>query len=75
MIRTQVSLDRELYERAKQAARREGISFAELCRRSLAETLSRKPRQKPWMEYVGMLGGRPEDSTTVDEVLYGRTSP
>ncbi|WP_419943606.1 CopG family transcriptional regulator [Candidatus Palauibacter sp.] len=75
MIRTQISVDRELYERAKQAARREGISFAELCRRSLAETLSRKPRRKPWMEYVGMFDGQPHDSTTVDEVLYGRASP
>ena len=75
MIRTQISVDAELYERAKQAARREGISFAELCRRSLANTLARKPRSKPWMEYVGMFDGGPDDSTTVDEVLYGRTSP
>lgn len=75
MIRTQVSLDRELYERAKRAARREGISFAALCRRSLAETLSRKPPDRPWMEYVGVFDGRADDSSTVDDVVYGRGSP
>ena len=75
MIRTQISVDEELYERAKEAARRESISFAELCRRSLAEALSRQPRDKPWMAYVGMFDGSPEDSVTVDDVVYGRTSP
>ncbi len=75
MIRTQISVDEELYERAKEAARREGISLAELCRRSLAEALSRHPRRKPWMAYVGMFDGHPENSTTIDEVVYGRTSP
>ena len=75
MIRTQISVDEEMYARAKEAARRQGISLAELCRRSLAETLSRQPVCNPWMAYVGIIGGRPEDSTTVDEVVYGRESP
>ena len=35
MVRTQISLDPKLYERAKAMAKRHGISFAELCRRSL----------------------------------------
>ena len=43
VIRTQISVDEEMYARAKEAARRQGISLAELCRRSLAETLSREP--------------------------------
>ena len=75
MIRTQISVDRELYERAKSMARRQGISLAELCRRSLQETVSREPVNKPWMAYAGVLDGEPDDSDTVDEVVYGRSSP
>lgn len=75
MIRTQISVDEEMYARAKDAARRQGISLAELCRRSLAETLSRESASHPWMAYVGIFGGRREDSTTVDDVVYGRESP
>lgn len=75
MIRTQVSLGAELYERAKALARQRGISFAELCRRSLSETVSRVPSDRPWMSYVGILEGRRDDSCTVDEVVYGRESP
>lgn len=75
MIRTQVSLDTELYERAKALARQRGISFAELCRRSLGETVAGVPIDKPWMSYMGVLDGRRDDSCTVDQVVYGRESP
>ena len=75
MIRTQISVDEELYERAKRLARRQGISLAELCRRSLQETVSREPSDRPWMAYVGDLDGHPDDSSTVDEVVYGRDEP
>ena len=75
MIRTQISVDKELYERAKEAARREGISLAELCRRSLAETLSRLPDEQPWMAYLGTIDGEPGDSATVEEVVYNRATP
>ena len=75
MIRTQISVDAALYARAKQVARRQGISLAELCRRSLAEAVGRQPSKKPWMAFAGMVEGRPEDSSTVDEVVYGREAP
>ena len=75
MIRTQISVDEDLYERAKRMAKRQGISLAELCRRSLEETLAREPSNKPWMAYAGIFDGDEEDSTTVDEVVYGRGSP
>lgn len=75
MIRTQISVDKELYERAKEAARRKGISLAEFCRRSLEETLAGEPTDKPWMSYCGILKGDPGDSETVDEVVYGRSEP
>ena len=73
MIRTQVSVDVDVYTRAKAVARRMGISVAELVRRGLQETIAREPTSKPWMAYAGILDGRPEDSSTVDEVVYGRS--
>ena len=75
MIRTQISVDGDVYARAKGVARRMGISLAELCRRGLEETIARQPTSKPWMEYAGILEGRPEDSSTVDEVVGGRFEP
>ena len=75
MIRTQISFDAGLYAKAKEVARRRGISLAELCRRGLEEIIGRQPSGKPWMEYAGTLSGRPEDSGAVDEVVYGRDRP
>ena len=75
MIRTQISVDAELYERAKKLAKRQGISLAELCRRSLQAAVSREPSEKPWMAYAGTIEGHPDDSSTVDEVVYGRDAP
>lgn len=75
MLRTQISVDRALYERAKSMARRQGISLAELCRRSLRETVSRELGDQPWMAYAGILDGEPDESGTVDEVVYGRSVP
>ncbi|HEX4077312.1 MAG TPA: CopG family transcriptional regulator [Rhizomicrobium sp.] len=77
MIRTQISFDRSLYERAKRIARRQGVSLAELCRRSLAEAVARNDSSagRPWMRHVGVIEGGAGDSTTVDEVVYGRERP
>jgi hypothetical protein len=75
MIRTQISLDADLYARAKELARRQGISLAELCRRSLEEAVARQPSARAWMAFAGTIDGRPEDSSTVDLVVYGRNEP
>ena len=75
MIRTQISVDQELYARAKEVARRKGISLAELCRRSLEEMIAREPSDQPWMAFAGMFEGSESDSATVDEVVYGRETP
>lgn len=75
MIRTQISVDKKLYDRAKEAARRRGISLAEFCRRSLEDALAREPVDKPWMSYCGILEGDRGDSGSVDEVVYGRSEP
>lgn len=75
MIRTQISVDEATYKKAKRIARRRGISLAELCRRSLEETIAREPSSRPWMELAGIFDGTPEDSSTVDSVVYDRERP
>ena len=75
MIRTQISVDEHLYLRAKQIARRQGISLAELCRRSLEQTLAGEPSDKPWMAYAGIHEGAADDSDSVDRVVSGRETP
>ena len=70
MSRIQISLDQDLYSRAKSMARQKGISLAELGRRSLREAVER-----PWITYAGVPDGEPDHSETVDEVVYGRDMP
>lgn len=72
MIRTQISLRDEEYAAAKQEAARQGISLAELLRRSLRELLP-VGDQPPWMRFAGAVqSGDPESSRRIDEVVYGR---
>jgi hypothetical protein len=75
MIRTQISVDEQLYRRAKVVARQRGISLAELCRRSLEEMVAKEPSDKPWMVYAGIFEGGESDSESVDDVVYGREAP
>lgn len=75
MIRTHISVDQDLYERAKNLAKHQGISLAELCRRSLAELVDRQSSDKPWMAYAGSVDGDADDSSTVDQVVYDREVP
>ncbi|MCG8557149.1 MAG: ribbon-helix-helix domain-containing protein [Proteobacteria bacterium] len=75
MIRTQISVDEELYRQAKMLARRQGISLAELCRRGLHELVARQPSDKPWMSYAGIMEGGESDSASVDDGVYGRETP
>ena len=75
MIRTTISLDAELHERAKLLAKQKGISFAELCRRCLADSLSEVASDKPWMDFAGTVDGAWEDSRSVDEIVYDRDRP
>jgi hypothetical protein len=76
MVRTQISLDEETYKAAQDEAQRQGISFAEFCRRALAQVLRREAEEPPWMRYAGILdSGDPNSSQTVDEVVYGRERP
>lgn len=75
MIRTQISVDATLYARARKAARRMGVSLAELCRRSLQEVVAREPGRKPWMAFAGMYEGDKADSAGIDSAVYNRETP
>jgi cytidylate kinase len=75
MVRTQISLDKELYGRAKRVAKRHGVSFSELCRQGIAEIVARESSNMPWMRYAGIVEGEIDDSASVDEVVYGREQP
>lgn len=75
MIRTQISFDATLYDRAKAVARSHGISLAELCRRSLAAAVARERSDRPWMRFAGIFEGDVNDSRSVDDVVYGRERP
>ncbi len=76
MLRTQVSLDPEMYERARAEAARLGVSIAELVRRALATQLAAEAGGRRWMRFAGVLAsGDSEASRTVDEVVYRRGRP
>ncbi|MFV2066166.1 MAG: hypothetical protein ACC645_04245 [Pirellulales bacterium] len=72
MIRTQISLTAEEHQAAKEEARRLGISFAELLRRSLRNVLP-VDESAPWMRYAGVIeSGDPHSSQRIDEIVYGQ---
>jgi hypothetical protein len=72
MIRTQISLSKKEYQAAKREARKQGISLAELLRRSLRNVVA-VDESAPWMRYAGMIeSGDPNSSQRIDEVVYGK---
>lgn len=76
MLRTQISLDADLYERARAEAARRGISIAELVRRALAAQLASPSPDRPWMRFAGTMdSGDADASTSIDDVVYGRGRP
>ena len=65
-----------MYRDARHEARRLGISFAEFCRRALAQQLGHRALKEPWMGYAGAVESGDENaSRSVDEVVYGRRKP
>lgn len=70
-----IDVDDDLLDRASECASQHGVSLSELCRRGLVELLAKEPSEKPWMAYAGIFDGRPDDSASVDEVVYGRERP
>lgn len=76
MLRTQISLEPETYERARAEADRLGISFAELVRRAIARLLAGRDADHPWSRFAGAIEDAGSDaSSSVDTVVYGRERP
>jgi len=71
MVRTEIAFDREEHALAKQAAKSEGISFAEYVRRAVRRSLS-PAGQKPWMRFAGMVdSGDSRSGRSIDGTVYG----
>ena len=71
-VSLQIKLSKREYDAAKREAKRLGISFAELLRRSL-RTLLPVDEFKPWMRYAGMIEtGEPDASQKIDDIVYGQ---
>jgi len=71
MIRTQISLDRDEYDLAKEEAAALGISIAEFIRRAVRERLPVRG-EGAWMKYAGFVEtGDPRSSERIDDVVYG----
>ena len=75
MLRTQISVDENLYRRARMVAKKHGLSLAELCRRGLEQAVASEPSEQPWMSFAGSLQGEPGDSASIDTALYNRDRP
>ena len=77
MIRTQIQLEAEQYERLKALAARQSKSFAQLVREGVDHVLAAEERQSAWERFLGAAGScRAEDdpgdvSTRHDEYLSG----
>lgn len=72
MIRTQISLEADVYEEAKVFAAESGISLAEFCRQSVTEQLVKYRKSGAIARFAGIYEGDPNDSSSVDEVVYGK---
>ena len=75
MIRTQIQLEPEQYERLKALAARQSKSFAQLVREGVDHILAAEQRESAWDRFLAAAGsGRAEDdpgdvSTQHDEYL------
>ena len=74
MKRLQISLEPELDEQLGQIARQDGISKAEVVRRSLRKSVKQPPRlvDDPLFQLFGTGTGGLKPGETIDDVVYGR---
>jgi hypothetical protein len=74
MKRLQISIEPELDAALGRAAREEGVSKAALVRRLVAQRLRPLPplEEDPLWDFVGAVEGSPDDSASIDDVVYPR---
>jgi hypothetical protein len=75
--RLQIMIEEELDAALARQAAEEGVSKAALIRRYVGERLRPLPlpEDDPLWEIIGMVRGSPNDSATVDDVVYGPKRP
>ena len=74
--KTQIYLSREQYRRLQRRARIEGCSMAALVRAAVERYLAEAAEPSSWAGdslavLAGACQGRPDDSASIDAVLYG----
>ena len=75
--RLQIMIEEELDAALTRQAADEGVSKAALIRRYVGERLRPLPplEDDPLWEIVGLVKGKPNDSASVDDVVYGPRRP
>jgi ribbon-helix-helix CopG family protein len=71
--RLQIMIEEDLDEALGRQAATEGVSKAALIRRYVRDRLRPLPplEEDPLWDLVGMIEGHPDDSSRVDEIVYG----
>ncbi len=71
--RLQIMIEEELDAALARQAAEEGVSKAALIRRYVRDRLRPlpPPEDEPLWEIIGLVKGRPGDSASVDDVVYG----
>jgi hypothetical protein len=74
--RLQIMIEEDLDSALGRQAREEGVSKAALIRRYVRERLQPLPpiQDDPLWQLVGLVDGGPDDSRSIDEVVYGPLS-
>ena len=77
MKRLQISIEPELDAAVERRAEEEGLSKAEVIRRCVRERVKPLPpiEEDPLFRMFGTVSSDPDDTRTIDEVVYGPSNP
>lgn len=77
MKRLQISIEPELDEAVERRAEEEGLSKAEVIRRCVREEIQPLPsiEDDPLFKMFGTVSSDPDDTRSIDEVVYGPSNP
>lgn len=77
MKRLQISIEPELDAAVERRAEEEGLSKAEVIRRCVRERVKPLPpiEEDPLFKMFGTVSSDPNDTRTIDEVVYGLKPP
>jgi hypothetical protein len=77
MKRLQISIEPELDRAVERRAEQKGLSKAEVIRRCVREEIRPLPsiEEDPLFKLFGTVSSGPEDTRSIDEVVYGPSNP